>query len=404
MHVLPVLRNLIVRFLVKTYFRRVDITGRENLPGTGTFILVSNHRNGAIDGAIVKWLFPSALFIVGKNLTDSPYLRILIGGSIDIFRKPQNDEERQYNRFQMQKARITAFERNNPLVMFPEGTSKLGPTLLPLKTGIFYLCQDIISSTHDKKPVFLVPLGLHYEQGWAFRSTVSVKIGEAKALHTVDVANVNSFMEELRRMLLNVTVNYGSVKEQHMAESFASFAAQCCPRFSHSQFCHLFSTGTIPKSLLKQFIDIYNDIQTAEIKHRPLMFTNDKLSGSALAIGLTPLIAAAFTLNLVPAAAAYFFACKMADDNNVITLWRLIIFVPLIVLQWGVYLAFLYLYFPVSVGAAILFGYLATTTAAIHLYNSWKCLLIKAINLFFLPKTESMKLAERFQEWCKTIN
>jgi 1-acyl-sn-glycerol-3-phosphate acyltransferase len=403
MRVLPFIRNLIICFLVKSYFRRVDVTGLENIPEEGMFILVSNHRNGAIDGAVIKWLFPSAIFIVGKNLTSSPYLRILIGGNIDIFRKPQTDKERQCNRLQMQKACIASVEGNNPLVMFPEGTSKLGPTLLPLKKGIFYLCRDIIASTHKEKPVFLVPLGLHYEQGWAFRSAVSVMIGQIKAIQKADVADVNSFMEEVRRMLLNVTVNYDNVKEQRMAESFASLAAQCCPRFSHSQFCRLFAMRNIPRSLLKQFINIYDDIQTAGIKRRPLIFTNDTFSGIALAVLITPLIAAAFLLNFVPLAAAYFVSRKMADDDNVITLWRLIIFVPLIVLQWGVYPALLYFYFPDFVGVAIFLGYLATTTAAIYLYNLWKCLLIKTFNLF-LANAENLKLTEGIRKWCKTTN
>lgn len=404
MRVLPFLRNLIICLLVKSYFRRIDVTGLENIPEEGTFILVSNHRNGAIDGSIIKLLFPSAVFIVGKNLTDSPYLRILIAGNIDIYRKPQNDEERQYNRRQVQKACITSVKENSPLVMFPEGTSKLGPTLLPLKKGIFYLCRDIIASTHHEKPVFLVPLGLHYEQGWAFRSAVSIKIGKAKALQSADVADVDSFMEELKKMLLNVTVNYRNVQEQRMAESFASLAAQCCPRFPHAQFCRLFSTGNIPDTLIKQFINIYDDIQTASIKRCPLIFINHPFSGIALAVAITPLVAAAFLLNFVPLVAAYFVSRKMADDDNVITLWRLIIFVPLVILQWVLYPALLYFYFPASVGAAIFLSYLATTTAAIYVYSLWKCFLIKIFNLFFSANAEKLKLAEGIREWGKTIN
>jgi len=404
MRVLPFLRNLIICLLVKSYFRRVDVTGLENIPEEGTFILVSNHRNGAIDGSIIKLLFPSAIFIVGRNLTDSPYLRILISGNIDIYRKPQTDEERRYNRLQVQKACIISVKENSPLVMFPEGTSKLGPTLLPLKKGIFYLCRDIIALTPKEEPVSLVPLGLHYEQGWAFRSAVSVKVGEPKVLRTADVADVNSFMEEVRRMLLNVTVNYGDVKEQRMAESFASLAAQCCPRFSHAQFCRLFAMGNIPESLLKQFVNIYDDIPKARIKRRLLIFINHTFSGIALAVAITPLVATAFLLNFVPLVTAFFIARRMADDDNVITLWRLIIFVPLIILQWGLYPALLYFYFPFSVGVAIFFGYLAITTASICIYNIWKCLLIKTFNLFFSANGKNLKLAEGIREWCKTVN
>ncbi|MEN6375694.1 MAG: 1-acyl-sn-glycerol-3-phosphate acyltransferase [Smithella sp.] len=404
MRVLPFLRNLIICLLVKSYFRCVDVTGLDNIPEDGTFILVSNHRNGAIDGSIIKLLFPSAIFIVGKNLTDSPYLRILIGGNIDIYRKPRNDEERQYNRLQVQKACITSVEGNSPLVMFPEGTSKLGPTLLPLKKGIFYLYRDMLASVCKEKTVFLVPLGLHYEQGWAFRSAVSIKIGKAKALQTADFADVNSFMEEIRRMLLNVTVNYDNIKEQRMAESFASLAAQCCPRFTHAQFCRLVAMGNIPEILIKQFINIYDDIPTARIKLHPLVFINHPFSGIALAVSITPLIAAAFLLNFVPLVAAYFVSRRIADDDNVITLWRLIIFVPLIILQWVLYQAFLYFYFPASVGVAIFLSYLATTTAAIYVYSLWKCFLIKIFNLFFSANAKHLKLAEGIREWCKTIN
>jgi hypothetical protein len=210
-------------------------------------------------------------------------------------------------------------------------------------------------------------------------------------------------MEGLRRMLLKVTVNHADAEGQGIAESFSSLAASCCPNFSHSEFCSLFAKGKIPQDLCDRFLKVYNDFQTTGIKRRPLIFTNNTFPGILLGIGLTPLVTAAFLLNLVPLAAAHLVSRKMADDDNVITLWRLIVFAPVISLQWTAYLTLLYFFLPGSVGAAIIFGYPAITAAAILAYSHWKCLLIKTLNLFSIPKMERLKLAEGIREWCKTL-
>ena len=49
-------RRLVVgyfRFLLRIFFRRIEVTGLENLPGETGGLLVSWHPNGAIDGAVL---------------------------------------------------------------------------------------------------------------------------------------------------------------------------------------------------------------------------------------------------------------------------------------------------------------------------------------------------------------
>ena len=46
------------RLLLRTFFRRVEVTGVENIPPEGGGLLVSWHPNGAIDATVLFTQFP----------------------------------------------------------------------------------------------------------------------------------------------------------------------------------------------------------------------------------------------------------------------------------------------------------------------------------------------------------
>lgn len=58
------IRNIIlsyVRLLLRTFFRRIEVAGLENIPAEGGGVLICWHPNGWIDGAVITTHFPNSL-------------------------------------------------------------------------------------------------------------------------------------------------------------------------------------------------------------------------------------------------------------------------------------------------------------------------------------------------------
>ena len=401
-NILAFFRSLVVRFVTILYFRRIVTCGEKKLPENSNVILLCNHRNGAIDGFIVKQLFPSARFFVGKNLTDSFFLRFFFGGQIDIYRAPKNEKERLFNRGQMQQACLDA-GAGRPIVMFPEGTSKLGPSLLHLKKGIYYLCRDMAQSCRNSRHILLIYIGLHYERAWAFRSSASVNLCSPSEISSSDFEQVDVFMDRIRKGLLDASVIYESIDDQIKAETFSDLASYYCLTLSHETACRLYATGKVPYDLRAKFLELYSMLGTGKHKRLPLVFTGHVLWNILVTLTCTPIIAIAFIINIIPCALAYAAALKMADDDNVISLWKILVGFSLLLLQTAIYIPILLLLFNTIQALGLFILYTALTIAGIKMFYFWKCQLIKTFNHFTLPRREVLNLIEGIRKWQKTL-
>jgi len=162
----------LLSLLAKIYFDKIEIKG--TFPEQASFY-VSNHRNGAVDGFVIFSIFKQKMIsVIGKNLTNNAFMRFFFGGQIEIYRSPANMAEMRHNK--NESNRINAeIENGTSVLMFPEGTSHLGKGLLEFKDGVAHVVSSLEEQT-------IVPIGLHYEKGWSFRSHVFVHIGEPVTL------------------------------------------------------------------------------------------------------------------------------------------------------------------------------------------------------------------------------
>jgi 1-acyl-sn-glycerol-3-phosphate acyltransferase len=139
-----VVRSLIA--LVSRAYWRLTVEGRENVPTTGAFILAPVHRS-FIDFALVSGVTRRRMRYMGK---DSLWKVSLFGRFISALgafpvRRGAADRE-------ALRRSIEVVERGEPLVLFPEGTRRFGPTIEHLFDGAAYV------ATRAGVPV--VPVGI----------------------------------------------------------------------------------------------------------------------------------------------------------------------------------------------------------------------------------------------------
>lgn len=176
---LPLRYRLVAWLLRGLYFGRIDVVGAEP-PTHGVRLIVSSHRNGAIDGYTVLRAFPRAQFLVSVQLLRSRLLRCLFTG-IPVVR------EKDRERYGIQRsafddpvdAGCAHLRAGGDLVVFPEGSSAWGYRPLPYQRGAARMACRLLA---EGTPVAVVPVGLHYVRPDGFRSHVDIVLGPAVAI------------------------------------------------------------------------------------------------------------------------------------------------------------------------------------------------------------------------------
>ncbi len=180
-----IINEIVLRFK----FRRIEVRGRENVPTTEPFILVSNHSS-RFDGLMVlRALKRKANYMVspaelkGYQGITLPWVgafpadprQDLIGFSEDGFRKGEG------------------------LVVFPEGTVYYDGVLHPFKTGA---AKVALAAHRDGIPVKVIPASIMYEMDAP--ATAKIIFGQPVDLSSYCQryeSNSNSVVENLTESL-----------------------------------------------------------------------------------------------------------------------------------------------------------------------------------------------------------
>ncbi|EDY19185.1 phospholipid/glycerol acyltransferase [Chthoniobacter flavus Ellin428] len=212
---------------VRIYFDRVTAHHPEHLPESGPTLYVGLHRNGAVDGFVYQQVLPRAIFLISTQLRRSFLARLFFHG-IAIARK-SDDEDRSHNDEALHEC-LHLLNGGGELFVFPEGTSSLGPHHLSFKSGAARLA---LGALERGIPLRIIPIGIHYERAWAFRSEVEVVIGEPIATgFSADCSNLGRLKEMKRRIasaLESVGANFPSTETQENAERIACVATLWTP-------------------------------------------------------------------------------------------------------------------------------------------------------------------------------
>jgi 1-acyl-sn-glycerol-3-phosphate acyltransferase len=146
-------RRTVVRALARAALRLVGLPvqlhGLEHLPAEGGCIVVANHAS-YVDAMLLGALLPARLgFAAKRELAGAPFVGAALR-RLGIAFVERFDAARGVEDTQALLARVRAGES---FVIFPEGTFRRAPGLLPFKLGAFVTAADA--------GVPLVPLALH---------------------------------------------------------------------------------------------------------------------------------------------------------------------------------------------------------------------------------------------------
>jgi 1-acyl-sn-glycerol-3-phosphate acyltransferase len=310
----------------RSYFSRIRVLGAERLPHGGPVLYAGLHRNGAVDGFIYKSIFRRAIFLIAAQLQKSLFSRMFFTGIPVVRDKDSGD--RGMNAEAMERCR-ELLAGGGELFVFPEGTSSLGPKHLPFKSGA---ARIAVAAWQAGYPVKIVPLGITYNALATFRSSVQVIVGEPIGSESCAKlpweAQVTDTKRTVTDRLEKVGVNVESAEYWAEIGMIAAMVEPAGRFFEALKFCE----KGIPDKLQAAWRELYGELQSSELLRSEAVTPFSSVSpliSLAGGILLLPLLAATALVNCLPLGGAFWAGKKFPDERNVITLWRILVGVPL---------------------------------------------------------------------------
>lgn len=159
--------NAILRLLVKIalhgYFRKIIITGKENIPKNRPVLLVANHQNALLDPLLLAthtrlnphFLTRASAF---KNKTAAKLLNFI--RMLPVFRVRDGFSTIQQNQTTFEKT-YDVLAENGTVIIFAEGSHSLIRNLRPLSKGFTRIAFGFKEKYPDQTPVVL-PVALDF--------------------------------------------------------------------------------------------------------------------------------------------------------------------------------------------------------------------------------------------------
>ena len=208
----------LVRFMslvARTFYKRIEVVGLENVPASGAVILAGNHPNALIDGLLVMshaGRTPVHLLGNAKLWRIPLFARLLDAlGAVPVMRReehgPDADNRHAFDRVD------DVLAGGGCIAIFPEGVSHSDSQLSTLKTGAARMALS--AASRREAEVAIVPFGLTYLDRHRFGSQVLLHFGRSMhieesrlaAYRKDKVGAVRQLTEDLRKRLARVTLN-----------------------------------------------------------------------------------------------------------------------------------------------------------------------------------------------------
>ncbi len=184
------LLRLLLRGMLRIFFRRTEVSGAERVPQSGPVIFVLNHPNGLIDPTFLLCLAPRRVsFLAKAPLFHMPIIGAIARAfeAIPVHRRQDAGADLQKNAETFEAARAVLV-RGGTIAVFPEGASHSDPKLRPLKTGTARIALGAAAALPPNLILEIVPVGLYYRAKQTFRTVALLHFGTPFSVERIALA------------------------------------------------------------------------------------------------------------------------------------------------------------------------------------------------------------------------
>ncbi len=197
--------KVLVRFVLKIFFRKIHITGIEHVQLTKPQLIASNHPNGFLEPLVMACFFPKPLhFLVRGDVFDNPLLKPILTSTnqLPIFRFRDGFSKLRENS-QTMDASIQVLLENKNLLVFAEGGTQSIKKLRPLQKGISRIAFQALDKNPDLD-LEILPVGINFTYPSLFNRTVMLRVGKPIKVQNYHQKFINE-PKETHQLLLDDT-------------------------------------------------------------------------------------------------------------------------------------------------------------------------------------------------------
>lgn len=242
---------VIARVMLRAFFRRVEVEGRDRLPTGRPVLVVANHFYGFVDPVMLMHVFGRLPRFLGRSTlwrswAVRPFLWLV--GMIPVHR-PEDAADVSANA-EAFAACHEALARGALVGIFPEGTTHDDPAIHHVRTGAARIALGARSA--GVPGLVVVPTGLVFDDKIALRSGVLGRVGDPIDVdtfatehgrgHPVDASDqsaVRALTLEIAERLRDVAPDYDDAREAEVLRRAAEVTLQAArgpgPRVSMAE-------------------------------------------------------------------------------------------------------------------------------------------------------------------------
>lgn len=171
----------VARYVLRYYYRNIDLSGLEQIPKNAAVILAANHPTAFIEPCVLACFQPRTLWFLARgNLFTNRFFNALLAAVniLPVFRMEDGGYGRLKDNFGTFDACFTALSRGRAIMMLAEGRCIHEKALRPIRKGTARLALGAMQRDSTLKEVYIVPVGCNFTHGDRARGQVMIRCGK----------------------------------------------------------------------------------------------------------------------------------------------------------------------------------------------------------------------------------
>lgn len=216
------------RLAIRTFYKKIYLTGLDNYPKDKPVILALNHPTAFVEPCILATTLEDELhFLVRGDFFRKPLYNKLLRscGCLPVFRMKDGGYENIKNNYSTFNVTFEALKNGEPIVILAEGTSIHEKRLRPLKKGTARLALGTMQQYGADTDVHIVPIGVNYTYAERFRSEVMIEFAEPiraldywETYQENNAKGIRDLTDELKNRLKKKVVIINEKKDEDLVE------------------------------------------------------------------------------------------------------------------------------------------------------------------------------------------
>ena len=234
----------VARYVLRYYYRHIDLAGLEHIPRDAAVILASNHPTAFIEPCILACFQPRSLHFLArgdlyKNKLATRVLRAL--HILPVYRIQDGGYGKLTENYATFEACYKVLSRRRALMILAEGRCINEKRLRPLKKGAARIALGALDRDTTLPEVYIVPVGVNFVAAERVRSTVIIRCGRPlrasqylRAYRENEAAGLRTLTDELRQALSEHVLQLPSAADDALYEAHLQLVRNELPPLSRS--------------------------------------------------------------------------------------------------------------------------------------------------------------------------